>query len=122
MTDKINLDELIDAAESFHGTELDETKMARLNHMRDLCRAVSDAEPHIRNPFEPFDNTCRHASVTLETRNPLWTFDARVAKLLSELLSMTDDLSVCIVDGTDTIRAMFSVRDMWTKYDTGKEK
>lgn len=122
MTDKIDLDALLDAAESFHGAELDEAKMTRLNHMRDLCRSIAEIEPRIRNPFAPFDNTCRNASVTLEAGNPLWTFDGRVTKRLSELLSLADDLSVCIVEGTDTIRAMFSVHDMWEKYSDNGNK
>lgn len=117
MTDKIDLDALIDAAENFRGTELDETNLNRLNRMRGLCRSIAEAEPRIKNPFTPFDNTCRHASVTLETGNPFWTFDARVTKALPELLSLSDDFSVCIVDGTETIRLMCSVHDMWKSFD-----
>ena len=112
----INIDKLLDDAEHFLGLELNEKKMETLNRMRDLCRAIAEIEPQVKSPFVPFYNKCRNASVMLEARNPFWTFDSRVLKLLAELLSMADNMSVCIVEGTDTIRIMCSIKDMWDKF------
>lgn len=112
-----------DDTEHFLGIEINEKKMDRLNRMRDLCRRIEEAEPQIRNRFDPFDNRRRSASVILEARNPFWTFNSAVVKLLSELVSMADDIAVCIVEGTDTLRLTCNISDMWDKsgYDNDME-
>lgn len=113
---KINFRALEDDIEHFLGIELNEEKMERLNAMRDACRRIAELEPQISNPFYPFDNKQRNASVKLETKNPLWTFNPDAIRLLSELFSLADNVSICVVDGTDTIRIMFSITDMWSKF------
>ena len=112
-----------DDTEHFLGIELNEKKMERLNKMRDLCRRIAEAEPQIRNPFDPFDNRRRSGSVRLEARSPFWTFSGEAVKLLSELLSMADDVAVCVVAGTDTLRLTCSISDMWDEsgYDNDME-
>ena len=107
---------IMDDTEHFLGIEIDEKKQERLNTMREICREIAEIEPQVKNPYEPFDNRSRHAMVTLEMESPFWTLNKRVPTLLADLMKLTDDLSICVVDGTDTIRVMCSVQDMWAKF------
>ena len=121
--DKINFASIEDDNEHFLGIDLNEEKMQRLNAMRDLCVAIADKERGIKNRFRPFTNKERHGSVSLELKSPVWSFDPTVAKLLSKLFAMSDGFAATIVEGTDTIRLTFDVRDMWTQhgYDNDME-
>lgn len=121
--DKINFRALEDDNEHFLGIELNAEKMAKLNEMRGLCAELADKESGIRHRFRPFTDKDRHGSVALELKSPVWTFNLAVTGLLSQLFEMADGFAAAIVEGTDTIRLTFDVRNMWTKhgYDNDME-
>lgn len=123
MAKKINFRMIEDDNEHFLGIEINEDKLNRLNKMRELCRNIAEIEPQCSNPFYPFDNKRSNGAVKLEMHTPFWTFEPRVITMLSELLSMADDVSICAIEGTDTIRIMCSVHEMWNKhgYDNDME-
>ena len=103
-----------DDTEHFLGIEINETKMERLNKMRDLCREIASRDRSITAPFHPFSTKEKNASVFLEITSPLWTFDTTITKKLAELFSLADGFA--IAEGDGSIRITFDILDMWDKF------
>ena len=111
-----DFDALLDEAERFHGDEIDENKLNKLNAMRTKCAEIASFERNIRHEFDPFSDRDANAVVKLSADGPMCFFDDRSIRNMAELFSMADDAAINVNQETGALQVVFGIREMWSRY------
>ena len=103
-----------DANERFHGDVLDEKKMDRLNRLRAVCRAVSDAEPSIKFTAYPFSDRSQNGMVILDFPKVMFCTSRQAISAISQAFALSDDITTTTLAGN--LRISFGVHNMWSDF------
>ena len=106
------------------GTDLNESKLAKLNYLKDMSKEIHDREPDINFKWMPLSNESRHGMVQLRTDlMGFMTADKRVLNNLAAMFSAADMVNMNVaVEGGEEIIISFCVENMWNNNGTKETK
>lgn len=114
-----NEDELYDAIygdlnERFVGDELDESKLVRIERIRDYCKMIEKMDYTISAPLTQCGKKSRNWTASLAFPGVTFLSDRKLLFVLSELVKQSDDMAIATVG--ETIKITFGVHEMWSRY------
>jgi hypothetical protein len=115
-----HLDEMVEAADSYFGKDLNVESNEKLNKLREYSKAISERVPDIKFKCIPLTNESRYGMVQLSTDlMGFMTPDKRAVSMLALMYQLADIVNMNVaVEGGDEILITFFVDNMWNERGT----